>query len=188
RPETAGDRLTGETAAARALTLGFPSVAASLYEALLAAEPESAAHDDWVLALTSARLEAGQLEQARQALGRLRGAPGSAARLRAGLIAAQRGQVVARRGEIATAQAEASAGRWRSGLGAGRRGRVVARRGEIATAQAEASAVRAAELSEGDLPWFYFLQGLLAEAAKDAEGAGRAYEQAEEAAVNEWQR
>lgn len=157
RPETAGDRLTGETAAARALALGFPSVAASLYEALLAAEPESAAHDDWVLALTSARLEAGQLEQASQALGRLRGAAGSAARLRAGLIAAQRGQVVARRGEIAAAQAEASA-------------------------------VRPAELSAGDLPWFYFLQGLLAEAAKDAEGAGRAYERAEEAAANEWQR
>ncbi|MFH1498863.1 MAG: hypothetical protein ABII82_13675 [Verrucomicrobiota bacterium] len=100
-PRAAGDLLEKETAAGRAMAAGMPSVAAAIYEQLLAAEPESALFDRRVLALVTARLEAGRVEQAAQDLTRLKGPAGAAARLRAGLIAAQRGNLTAARTESA---------------------------------------------------------------------------------------
>ncbi len=150
QPQAAGDLLSKEVAAGRAVALGFPATAVALYEELMLAQPESPSYNSWVLALTSARMEAGRLELARQDLDRLKGKPGPAARLRAGLIAAQRGQVLA--------------------------------------AQAEFSSVKPEQLSVQDRPWFYFLQGLLAEADKELVRAEQAYDQADEAAANDWQR
>lgn len=149
-PTVAGDILAKETAAARALALGFSSTAAALYEALMVAQPESPAFNNWVLALTSARLEAGRVDQARLDLNRLRGKFGSAARLRSGLIAAQRGQAD--------------------------------------QVEVDVTAIKLADLTPAERPWVYFLQGLLAEMTKETLKAEQAYDQANEAAVNDWQR
>lgn len=151
-PRAAGDTLDKEVAAERALAAGMPSVAAAIYEQLLTAEPDAttATLNRRVLALVTARLEAGRIEQAAVDLARLKGPTGAAARLRAGLIAAQRG--------------------------------------DLAAARAESAALKPEELSAADRPWAYFLQGLVLEQDKETLKAEQAYDQAAEAAVNDWQR
>jgi outer membrane protein assembly factor BamD (BamD/ComL family) len=69
-----------------------------------------------------------------------------------------------------------------------RAGLLAARQGRIAAAQAEAAAIRVEALPAEERAWFYLLQGMLAEEARDAGRAGAAYDQAMAVATSEWQR
>lgn len=69
-----------------------------------------------------------------------------------------------------------------------RAGLIAVREGRLAAAQAELAALRPEVLPEDERAWFYLLQGMVAEAAKDAGKAGAAYDQALVAATSEWQR
>lgn len=69
-----------------------------------------------------------------------------------------------------------------------RAGLLAARQGRVPAAQAEAAALRPESLPPEERCWLYFLQGLVAEAERDAGRAGAAYEQAFNAASSDWQR
>jgi hypothetical protein len=69
-----------------------------------------------------------------------------------------------------------------------RAGLIAAREGRLPAAQAELASLRPEILPEDERPWFYLLQGMVAEAAKDMGRAGAAYDQALVAATSEWQR
>ena len=69
-----------------------------------------------------------------------------------------------------------------------RAGLLAARQGRVSVAQAEAAALRPEMLSPDEKCWLFFLQGMVAEAERDAVRAGSAYEQALNAASSEWQR
>lgn len=69
-----------------------------------------------------------------------------------------------------------------------RAGLLAARQGRVPAAQAEAAALRPEMLAAEERCWLFFLQGLVAEAERDANRAGAAYEQALNAALSDWQR
>jgi hypothetical protein len=69
-----------------------------------------------------------------------------------------------------------------------RAGLLAARQGRVPAAQAEAAAIRVETLAPGERPWWSFLQGLIAEAERDANRAAAAYEQALAEAGGEWPR
>jgi hypothetical protein len=69
-----------------------------------------------------------------------------------------------------------------------RAGLLAARQGRLPAAQAEAAALRAEMLVPEERAWLYFLQGMVAEAERDANRAGAAYDQALAAASSDWQR
>lgn len=133
------------------------------------------------LALGFATTAAAQAEQLAGAA-----ADGSPVRDAAALIAA------AARLELGdVAGAERALGRHGPELSAAyrlRAGLIAARRGRVAAAQAEAAAIRVEALPVDERAWFYLLQGMLAEEARDAGRAGTAYDQALSAATSEWQR
>ncbi len=87
RPVTVGPLLVEEAGARRALAMGFPSVAATLYEELLAHAPAGPATDELLLSLVEARLDEGRTDLAQAALAKFRGAPSSSYRLLSGLVA-----------------------------------------------------------------------------------------------------
>jgi tetratricopeptide (TPR) repeat protein len=104
-----GERMLELRRARQMLELGFPSVAAGVFEKLLAASDVPAAERDaLVLDLVSARLNQGDTAAAAQALQTYAGPRGAAWHLRAGLVAArQTGPDAVRtaQAELATAQA-----------------------------------------------------------------------------------
>ncbi len=69
-----------------------------------------------------------------------------------------------------------------------RAGLIAARAGRPLAAQAELAALRPEALAAEERAWFYLLQGMVAEAAKDSGAAGAAYDQALAAATSDWQR
>lgn len=143
--DSAGQQMASLLAAQRAQELGFPSVAASLYQQLLQAPGGD--RNRLVLGLASALLDDGRLPEADLTLQSFVGLRGSAWHLRAGLVAAQ-----------------------------GRR---------FEPARAEAALVKVDELSAADRGWYFFLQGLLADAAGDLVKARGLHEQAEATATSE---
>lgn len=87
-PALPGGELRSFVAARRALELGFPSVAAEIYERLLGSvRIVGAERNVLVLELVTARLDQGRISDAEKALERYQGAPSPAQQLRAGLIA-----------------------------------------------------------------------------------------------------
>lgn len=100
---TPGNALLTAASARNALELGFPSLAAELYRAMIEA-PQPPAGDlnqlvlDWVTAL----LDDGRADEAEAALKRHVGLPSASYRLRSGLVAA-----ALRRTDLARAEAEA---------------------------------------------------------------------------------
>lgn len=113
-------------------------------------------------------------------------APGSAARDAAALILATarldtgdlRG---AERALAAHSDTRPAAYRLRAGL-------LAARQGRLPAAQAEAAALRPEALAPDERAWLFFLQGMVAEAERDANRAGAAYDQALAVATSDWQR
>ena len=69
-----------------------------------------------------------------------------------------------------------------------RAGLIAARQGRWAAAQALADGVKPEQVVAGERAWHFFLQGQLAEAARDAARAVAAYDQSLVAATSEWQR
>ena len=69
-----------------------------------------------------------------------------------------------------------------------RAGLVAARLGQTAAAQTELGLLRPEALVAEERAWYYFLQGMVAEAGRDTGRAGTAYEQALAAATSDWQR
>ena len=69
-----------------------------------------------------------------------------------------------------------------------RAGLLAARQGRLPAAQAEAAALRPEYLAAEERPWFFFLQGMVAEAERDAVRAATAYDQALAVASSDWQR
>lgn len=90
-PSSSSDLVAAESAR-RALELGFPSMAASLYQAMLDA-PEAPAGDinALILSWTTALLDDGRPEEAGRALARHVGPPSPSYRLRVALVAAATG-------------------------------------------------------------------------------------------------
>ncbi len=96
--EPPGAGIVSETAAVRALELGFPSIAASLYAQLLA-EPEitPAVQARLVLGWSLALLQTGRVAEARTALNTYTGSRDGSYELRAGLAAIAAGDVAGAR-------------------------------------------------------------------------------------------
>ncbi|MEO0055790.1 MAG: hypothetical protein RLZZ50_1737 [Verrucomicrobiota bacterium] len=69
-----------------------------------------------------------------------------------------------------------------------RAGLLAARQGRVPAAQAEVAALRPEMLTPEERCWLFFLQGMTAEAERDAGRAAVAYEQALNAASSDWQR
>ena len=69
-----------------------------------------------------------------------------------------------------------------------RAGLLAARQGRLPAAQAEAAAFRPESLAAEERAWYFLLQGLVAEAERDANRAGAAYDQALAVATSDWQR
>ena len=69
-----------------------------------------------------------------------------------------------------------------------RAGLLAARQGRLTAAQAEAAALRPEFLPAEERAWFFLLQGMVAEAERDAPRAAAAYDQALAVATSEWQR
>lgn len=69
-----------------------------------------------------------------------------------------------------------------------RAGLLAARLGREPAAQAEVAAVRPETLPAEERAWYYLLQGMLAEGARDAARAAAAYDQASAVATSDWQR
>lgn len=93
-PALPAPNLLTADSARRALELGFPAVAADLYQSLLTPEASDAGnHDQLVLAWATALLDDGRPEEAGQVLARYVGEPSPAFRLRTGLVAAARGDL-----------------------------------------------------------------------------------------------
>jgi tetratricopeptide (TPR) repeat protein len=99
-----GGQLMAQTAARRAQELGFPSVAAALYREML--EQPGANRAEFTLALVTALMDAGRVEEAAQTLQGFVGLRDAAWRLRAGLIAAQQKRFDDARAAIAGITAE----------------------------------------------------------------------------------
>ena len=106
-PGAAGRLLVTEEAARRALALGFAATAAAQAERLVATTEPGEARDAAVLLLTAARLELGDLAGAERALGNHGELRPPRYRVRAGLIAARRGDLAAAQAELASLRAEA---------------------------------------------------------------------------------
>jgi tetratricopeptide (TPR) repeat protein len=69
-----------------------------------------------------------------------------------------------------------------------RAGLLAARQGRMLSAQAEAAALRPESLPADERSWLFLLQGMVAEAERDPNRAGLAYDQALTSAVSDWQR
>ncbi len=69
-----------------------------------------------------------------------------------------------------------------------RAGLIAARQGDTAAAQAQLVGLRPELLPDEERAWYYLLQGMVAEAAKDTARAAAAYDQAQLVATSEWQR
>jgi TolA-binding protein len=150
-PLAPGQAAATLAAAERAQAMGFPSIAAELYQRLLAA-PAGGVGDraQLRLALATALLDDGRPGEAGQALNEDVGVHGAAWQLRAGLIAAQ------------TKRPDA--------------------------ARAALAAIKPEELGAGDRGWYFFLQGVVADAAGDWDRGRAAYGEALKAAGNEMER
>ncbi len=90
-PDESGDSIRREGAARRAMELGFSSVAAGLWESLLADTTEADRRDRLVLNWTITLLEDGRPIEAGEALSQLSESEGGRAQLRAGLVAYAKG-------------------------------------------------------------------------------------------------
>lgn len=141
----AADSLLTHEAARRALELGFPTLAAELYQQLLAkAGLTESEHNLLVTELATAYLNDNRVAEAQQVLQQVIGPPEPATRLRLAMVEARQKRFDAARGEIGT--------------------------------------IRVNDLPERDRGWYFFVQGLLAEAANDFNRSGSLYEQAVESA------
>ncbi len=69
-----------------------------------------------------------------------------------------------------------------------RAGLLAARQGRLPAAQAEAAALRPELLAAEERSWLFLLQGMVAEAERDANRAASAYDQALAVASSDWQR
>jgi len=69
-----------------------------------------------------------------------------------------------------------------------RAGLLAARQGRYPAAQAEATALRPESLAPEERAWLFLLQGMVAEAERDTNRAGVAYDQALASATSDWQR
>lgn len=136
---SAGNTAATLLAADRALALGFSHAAITLYRELLA-QPD-ADRAGITLALVTAQLDAGLIDEAQQSLAGFIGLKGPAWQLRAGLVAAQQQRYDAARSAL--------------------------------------SGLTADSLAPADRGWFFFLQGMLADAAGDPGAARGWFEQAE---------
>ncbi len=132
-------------AAQRAQELGFPSAAVELYRQLLA-QP-GADRTRLTLALITALLDEGRVDEAAQALQTHVGLRDASWQLRAGLIAGRQKKTEDARSAIAGLKPE--------------------------------------DLPAADRSWFFFLQGMLADAVGDLNKSRGFYEQAENAAVSD---
>ncbi|MDR1280861.1 MAG: tetratricopeptide repeat protein [Opitutaceae bacterium] len=100
-PAAAGPLLVEESGARRALAMGFPSVAAALYDELIVNTPDGLLRDALLLELAAARLDEGRVDLARDALAKFRSAPTPTSRFLAALVAvrerrmAEAGQMLA---------------------------------------------------------------------------------------------
>ncbi len=145
---SAGEQVVSLAAAQRAQALGFPAVAAELYRRLL--EQSEGNRAALTIALVTALLDEGRIEEADQALRGMDGGRDAAWRLRSALIAAHRREYDVVREGIADLKPE--------------------------------------DFVPADRSWFFFLQGVLADAAGDLNRSRGYYEQAESAAVSEMAR
>ncbi len=66
-------------------------------------------------------------------------------------------------------------------------GLIAARLGQLDAARVEFASLNPADLAPAEQPWYHFLEGQLAEAARDNARAAQAYEQASRLVVSEWQ-
>lgn len=144
-PVSPGTAAISLAAAQRAQELGFPSAAVELYRQLLA-QP-GADRPRLTLALVTALLDEGRVDEAALALQGFVGLRDAAWQLRAGLVAARQKKYDEARNAIAGMKAE--------------------------------------DLSPADRSWWFFLQGMLADAAGDLNKSRGFYEQAEGAANSE---
>ncbi len=102
-----GGELRSFVAARRAVELGFPSVAAEIYEQLLkSVRTAGADRDVIVLELVTARLNEGRTEEAEKILKNYTGASVPAYELRAGLIAVRRKRIDAAKAVVASVRPE----------------------------------------------------------------------------------
>lgn len=140
-----------QTAAQRALQMGFSSAAADLYQKLIdnpALGPEQ--RNLLVVAQATALLEDDRVEEAAAALKKYAGLPSAAYTLRLALVAE--------------------------------------REHRFDEARALAGSIAADQLPAEDRSWLHYLNGRLADAARDFNRATASYQQAVEAAVSEIQR
>ena len=93
--EGLGDEISREGSARRAMELGFSSVAAGIWESLIAEETDADRRDELLLSWTIALLEDDRPVEAAEALMQLSDGVSSRARLRAGLVAFAQGNSVA---------------------------------------------------------------------------------------------
>ena len=146
-----GNGIVLQISAERALEMGFPSVAATLFQRMLdnpSTKPQQ--RNQITVDLVTALLDEDRLTEAEAALQKFIGLPTAAYRLRHALVAM--------------------------------------REGRYDDARSAASAIVVDELPASDRSWYFFLQGTLAEAARDPKGPGVFYQQAFDAAVSESQR
>lgn len=147
----ASETLLTQSAARRALELGFPTLAAEMYQVLLARPGVGLKeNNELVTALATAYLNDNRVAEAQQVLKQFIGTPDAAVRLRLAMVAARQKRFDAARAELAQ--------------------------------------FKPADLPEHDRGWYYFLQGLLADAANDFSRSGALYEQAVESSVSELER
>jgi len=140
-----------QISAQRALEMGFPSIAADLYQRLLdnpATKIEL--RNQLTVDLTTALLDEDRTSEAAAALQKYIGLPSAAYRLRQALIAM--------------------------------------REKRFDDARNASTAIAVDELPLSDRSWYYYLQGTLADVARDLNRSGALYQQAVEAAVSESQR
>ncbi|EIP99539.1 hypothetical protein OpiT1DRAFT_04060 [Opitutaceae bacterium TAV1] len=86
-PAAAGPLLVEESGARRALAMGFPAVAAALYDELIANTPDGPLRESLLLELATARLDEGRVDLAREALAKFRSTPTPTSRFLAALVA-----------------------------------------------------------------------------------------------------
>jgi len=146
-----GNGFALQISAQRALEMGFPSIAADLFQRLLdnpATKVEL--RNQLTVDLTTALLDEDRTSEASAALKKYVGLPTAAYRLRQALIAM--------------------------------------REKRFDDARNGAAAIVVDDLPASDRSWYYFLQGTLADVARDLNRSGALYQQAVDAAVSESQR